>query len=395
MKFLKDIPRNVLALGFVSMITDISGEMVFSVLPVYMSVVLGIDKAAIGLIEGLANSGANISKLFSGYFSDKFRKRKPLVIAGYALSAAMRPLFAFAVFWHDMLFVRVVERLGKGIREATRDALIADSTTQKNRGKNFGVHRAMDSIGAIIGPALAFVILAATADDFKLLFWVSIIPGAIALGILYFFVKEHEPEKAKAGKNGKITVKFVWGKFSPEYRRFLLTVAVFYAGNFSIAFFLLKANDLGLAAALIPLTYLTYNLFYALAAVPFGSLSDRIGRKKVLGIGYAAFGLSCIGFVFVSELWFVWVLFALYGCFKAAVETVQRAYASEIVEEKVRGSALGAYNAVVGLALLPASVIAGLLWSTMGSAATFAFGAVMSFSAVGMMLAFRQRRRQE
>ncbi|MFH1106739.1 MAG: MFS transporter [Candidatus Micrarchaeota archaeon] len=392
MKFFKDIPRNVLALGFVSMITDISGEMVFSVLPIYMSAVLGIDKALIGVIEGLANAGANISKLFSGYLSDRFGKRKPLVLAGYALSAIMRPFFAFAVFWNEMLFVRVVERLGKGLREAPRDAIIASSTAGKSRGKNFGVHRAMDSMGAIIGPALAFAILAATADDFKLLFWVSLVPGAIALIILYLFVKEKAPRKRiEQGKKEEITAAFVWKRFSPEYKRFLLTVAVFYVGNFSIAFFLLKANDLGLAAAMIPLAYLTYNLFYTLAAVPFGSLSDKIGRKGVLGIGYAAFGLSCIGFVFMSELWMVWALFALYGCFKAAVETVQRAYASELVEEKVRATALGAYNAIVGLALLPASVIAGVLWTAFGSTATFAFGAVMSFAAVAMMIVSRSR----
>ncbi|MFH1199452.1 MAG: MFS transporter, partial [Candidatus Micrarchaeota archaeon] len=230
MKLLKDVPRNVLALGFVSMITDISGEMIFSVLPLYMSGVLLFDKATIGLIEGIANSFANISKLFSGYFSDKFGKRKPIVLAGYALSAVMRPMFAFAVLWHEMLFVRVTERLGKGIREAPRDAIIAESTTEKNRGKNFGVHRMMDTIGAIIGPALAFVILAATADNYNVLFWASIIPGAIALGILHFFVKESRPKAARQeAVKPQITASFVWAKFPPQYRRFLLTVGVFYA----------------------------------------------------------------------------------------------------------------------------------------------------------------------
>ncbi len=243
MKFLNDVPKNVLALGFVSLLTDISGEMVFSVLPLFMANVLLIDKALIGLIEGTAHSGANVVKLFSGYWSDKLRRRKSLVFAGYLLSAVMRPFFAFASFWHEVLFVRVVERLGKGIRDAPRDALIASSTNEKNRGKNFGLHRAMDTVGAILGPALAFLLLAVTSNDYPFLFWVSLVPALLALAVLYVFVKEKEPKKH--GGKEEFTFSLVWKRFSPEYKHFLLTVGVFYFGNFSIAFFLLKANDLG------------------------------------------------------------------------------------------------------------------------------------------------------
>jgi MFS family permease len=378
--------KNVFRLGLTSLFTDISSEMIFPILPIFLTAVLNAPIAIIGLIEGIAESAASLLKLASGRISDKIGKKKPLVIGGYSLSTITKPLLALATHWTHVLGVRFFDRVGKGIRDAPRDALLAGSVEKKKRGGGFGLHRAMDTAGAIIGTLIAFFLLQRyLGEAYKLIFWLSFIPGLIAVLILVFGVKD---VKVKVAKKLKVSFR----KNSPLLNRFLFVIAFFNLANFSYAFFILRARDVGLFLALIPIIYLVYNLFYAFFAIPIGKLSDAVGRRIILFSGLLLFGLTSLGFAFTADTTTIWILFALYGIFMAATDGVSRAYVSDLSIKEKRGTALGAYHMIVGITVLPANFIGGLLWDNINVQAPFIYAAVLSIiSAVLLLILIRKK----
>jgi len=365
--------KNVFRLGLTSFFTDMSSEMIFPVLPIFLTTVLGANMAIIGLIEGVAESAATILKMFSGWFSDKFGKKKPLIMAGYSFSAVTKPLLALTTHWWHVLAIRLADRVGKGLRTAPRDALITASVDKSERGAKFGLHRAMDTAGAIVGTLIAFFVLQRYLEGaFQIIFLLSAIPGLIAITVLGLGVKD-VPQKVESKK-----FSFDFGACDPTLKRFLWAIAFFNLANFSYAFFILRANDIGLALFMIPLVYFVYNAVYAAFAIPIGKLSDRIGRKPILTVGVLLFGLTSLGFGFVANTTTIWFLFALYGLFMAVTDGVSRAYVSDLAATNKRGLAFGTYHAIVGITVLPANFIGGVLWHSINVQAPFIYAAVLS-----------------
>lgn len=390
MKKRDDAKKNVIWLGITSFFTDVSSEMIFPILPLFLTSILNANMAILGLIEGVAESLASILKLASGWLSDKTGNRKSLVVLGYTLSALSKPLLAVSSVWQHVLGVRVADRIGKGIRDAPRDALIALSV-KKKRGYWFGIHRLFDTSGAIVGVLIATFILAwvATGETgYRLIFLLTLIPGLIAVFALMIKVKD---VKIKKKISKKVELKHI-KKFDPNYKKFLFVVFVFSLANFSYAFFLLRASNIGLAIALIPIVYLVYNIIYAVHAVPFGRWSDKIGRKPVLSIGYILFAGVCFSFAFFATINTIWILFALYGLFMAINEGVSRAFVSDLVSEEKEGTAMGGYHLIVGLAVFPANLIGGLLWSIVNVQAAFVYASIVAVVSAVLLLVLVKRR---
>ncbi len=394
-KVLFGLGRNVVVLGVASLLNDISSEMIFPLFPLFVANVLlantvVIVPVVIGLIEGIAESTASLLKVVSGRWSDKIRRRKPIIVAGYGLSTIVKPALAAATSWPHALVVRFADRVGKGVRTAPRDALIASSSRKKVRGKAFGLHRALDTTGAVIGPSIAFLLMWLLSGQgnsaYRWVFLVAAIPAVISVLVLVLFVKE-----AKKGR--KISRPIIKGKsFGPEFKFYLAIATLFALGNFSWAFFILAANSLGIAAEYTILLYMFYNLIYALTSLPAGLLSDRVGRRPVIAFGYAIFGVTCVGFALVGNAWLAIFLFALYGLFQGITGGVQKAYVSDLVAPQVRGTAMGAFDTAVGLAAFPASFVVGIIWYSVGAWAAFTYGAVLSFAAAALLIvAIRKR----
>lgn len=387
------IACNVWVLGIVSMLTDVASEMIFAVLPVYLSSVLGLSTAVIGLIEGFAEASSNLSRMASGIVSDAIKKQKNVVIFGYALSSFSKPLFGFATSAPIMFIVRVADRVGKGVRDAPRDALIADSTKTKKRGAAFGIHRSLDKVGAVAGPLLAIILLPLMAYNYRDFFLLSIIPGLLSLAVLYYYIREPAKKRIEAAKfKGSKKMDLNWNLFhpqlTPEYRKALVIALVFALGNFSFVFLMLRLVDFGIAAALIPVAYLASNLVYMLSATPVGFLSDKIGRKSILAFGYALFCILCIIAAMGGGVEAGWLLILLYGLFTGTVETMQRAFVVDIVGKERRATALGTYFGTVGLLTFFASAIAGLLWQYFGAWSAFGFAAAVAAASLVMLLAW-------
>lgn len=348
--------------------------MLVPVLPLFLNTVLGAPVAAIGLIEGAAEAISSLMKAASGYLSDKMERRKPLMALGYGVSNILKPLMGFAGSWGQILALRVADRFGKGVRGAPRDALIAESTPQAMRGKAFGFHRAMDTLGAAIGPLSAWLVLQVWPGQYRAVFWWALLPGAVSLILLLLFLRETKPERPASGpvlRNWSISL----GQLPPRLRRFILIGTLFALGNSSDAFLILKAQKMGLAIALVPIAYFTFNISYALLAYPLGALSDRIGRKPLMITGFLAFALIYAGFALANASWMAWPLFVAYGLYYAATEGIQKAHLTDHTPGEIRGTAIGLFSALTGLAALPASLLAGLLWDHLSPAAPFWVGA--------------------
>ena len=371
---LSGITRNVIVLGIASLLSDASREMIFPLLPLLLVNGLAAEKSIVGLIEGIAESTASILKVFSGWFSDKIGKRKPIIFSGYGISTFAKPFLALATSWFHVLAVRFADRVGKGIRTSPRDAMIADSTDEKVRGKAFGFHRSMDTLGAMIGPSIAFLLF--PLFGYRNIFLLATIPGVIAVFLILAFVKERE---RPIRKNNPQPIKFSFKSLSKEFKIFVILAALFALGNFSYAFIILRAQDVGITPELIPLLYLLFNTVYALFSIPAGILSDKIGRKPVIALGYTTFGMMCLGFAVATSSISAIVMFALYGIFNAITDTVQRAFVSDLTIAELRATALGTFHAAVGMAALPASIVAGVLWQYFGATATFLYGAALAF----------------
>ncbi len=390
MKILEGITKNVLMLGLVSFLTDISSEMIFPILPLFLTIVLGASTAVVGLVEGVADSIASLLDIAFGYWSDRLGKRKEFAVAGYGFSSVLKAGLIFVNSWPQVLVIRGLERLGKSIRTSPRDAIIAASTDERFRGKAFGFHRMMDTFGAIAGPAIAYVILSTlgnTEPGFRTVFMVSIIPAFLAVAVIALLVRGPKEEPAKRPERPGFWRAI--GMLDRRYKGFLLISCVFSLAYFSFALLIVRANDLGLTPENVLLAYLLYNVVYALASVPMGMLSDRVRRQYVIGGSFMLYALICVGFIFASGLWQIAALFAVYGVFVSTDESVNKAYISDITEDKVRGTALGAYNSAVGAVYLPANALFGLVWAVAGAPVAFGAAAVVAVIAGALMLMHR------
>jgi MFS family permease len=384
----KGITGNVLILGLVSLFTDISSEMIYPLLPLFLTTVLGAGPAFLGVIEGVAESTAALLKLVSGIVSDRMAGRKKLVLAGYALSAVARPLMALARSPLTVLFIRFADRVGKGVRTSPRDALIADSVDPAVRGKAFGFHRSMDHAGAIIGPLIATVLLTWYVADIRTVFWLAAIPGGVAVLLIILKVRE---AGRKGTQNGSFLGTFPTGKL----RRYLLILFIFTLGNSSDAFLLLRGGQLGVAPARIPLLWAFFHLVKMLSSMPFGALSDRIGRRWVIIAGWGVYALAYAGFAFAANESHIWLLFAAYGLFYGLTEGTEKALLTDIALPSERGGAFGWYNFAVGAGALPASIIFGLIWQKAGAQAAFGLGALLACLAAILLVLFIPGKRAE
>lgn len=379
------IPRNIKALGMVSLLTDASSEMVYPVLPLFLANVLGAPVTAIGIIESVAETTAALMKVFSGWLSDRVGRRRPLIALGYALSNVVKPLLALTGSWPAVLLLRWSDRLGKGIRTAPRDALIADSSTEATRGRDFGVHRALDTLGAAIGPLTAWGVLTLVPDGYRTIFWISAIPGSLAIAVVLLAVREKRttrPDDARPALRLR--------NLGKPFALFTAVSFIFALGNSSDAMLILRAQDVGAQAASIPLMYFVFNIVGALLSAPIGARSDNVGRKRMLTIGFLLYGVVYAGFAMAGSTAHVWLLFAAYGLPYAMTEGMTRAYVVDLVGCDVRATAVGGYTFVLGLAALPASAVAGLLWDTVSHTAPFALSAGLMVTA-GIALALTGR----
>jgi len=372
---------NIILLGITSLLTDISSEMVYPLLPIYLVTQLGAGPAVLGLIEGIAESLASLLKVFSGYFSDKIKSRKPFTIFGYLGSAIGKLFLYLATSWVYVLAARIIDRFGKGVRTAPRDALIADSAKEKKRGAAFGLHRAMDTLGATIGVFLAYLLVIQYKDALKSVFLLSLIPAILGV-IFLFFVREKKvgilTEKIK---NQPQIVRFRWKELDKKLKLFLIFSFVFTLGNSSNQFLLLRAKALGSPLSQVILFYLVYNIVYGLVSYPAVRLSDRIGRKQLLVLGYLFYGLVYLGFAVNQSLNFLWVLFATYGLYIGFTEGIEKALIVDIAPLNLRATTIGLHATLVGIGLFPASFLAGILWKVWGQQAPFYFGGIMGILA--------------
>jgi MFS family permease len=372
--FLSGLTRNVILLGVVSMLTDLSSQMIFPLIPLYLVSVLFASASIVGLIEGAADATSSLLKVVSGYYSDKIRKRRPFIFVGYFLSTITKPLFAIVVAWPALLIVRVIERFGK-LRDAPRDALIAESTPLDKRGKAFGFNRALDGLGSIIGALLAFLLF--PVFGYHKMFLLAFIP-ALAAVIVIFFVKE-KPKKLSPGNNVSFKVSFK--KLPWNLKFFIAIAAIFSLGHFGYAFLLLKAKATAVAEPNILLLYVLFNAVYTIGSIPAGIYSDKIGRKPVLLASYLLFMSIAIALIFASAFMSLLALFIFYGIFFAILDTVQRAFVVDLAPKELKGTALGTFHTAIGLTALPAGFIAGLLWDAFTPTATFIFAALLSLTA--------------
>lgn len=363
--------RNVFVSGLVSFFMDVSSEMIYPLVPLFLSNVLGINKSVIGLIEGIAESTASILRVFSGWFSDRIGNRKWLMAAGYGVSVLSRPFIAAANSWQNVMGSRFIDRFGKGIRTAPRDAIIADSTEKAFLGRAFSFHRSMDTMGAVIGPALAFLLLGLFSNNYRIVFWFSMIPGVIAVLLIVFFITEKKRDSVVSSGRPRLTLRhFDW-----RLKSFILIAAVFALGNSSDMFLILKAQQAGVSVAAVPLLYLTFNLIYSISAIPAGIAADRFGKKRVILLGFMLFAVLYYGFAKASDFRMIWLLFSLYGVFMGLTEGIQKAFLATIIPTDFKATAFGVYNTAVGIAIFPASLIGGWLWDNVSPSATFYFGA--------------------
>jgi MFS family permease len=390
---------NVFFTGLTSLLTDISSELIFTLVPLFLSDVLGVTSTVIGLVGGLSDSTDSIFRIASGWFSDKIGKRKSLAVIGYGLSTIAKPFMLLANSWGAVIGVRLGDRIGKGVRSSSRDALIADSVEEKDRGRSFGLHRAMDSAGAVIGLIIAAIIVYLipgdkfhlTRDAFQWMIIIGIIPAVIAVIVLMTLVHERK-KTADMVKDGTTRPAAVI-PFSSQFILYLVIMALFTLGNSSDFFLILDAQHVKTPLLQVVLMLVLFNLTYAITSTPMGVLSDKIGRKLVITIGWLIYGLVYLGFALSNNIWQIWVLFAVYGIYYGICEGAARAFVADMVPVERRGTAYGLYNGVVGLMALPASLIAGVLWGNIAPAAAFYFGAGLALLAmVGLMFIIKERK---
>lgn len=366
------------------MFNDVASEMVYPLIPIFLTTVLRAPVAVVGIIEGLAEATASILKVFSGWLSDRVGNRKRFVASGYLFSASAKILLAVAGTWITVLGARFIDRLGKGVRTSARDALIADSVSAHRRGASFGLHRALDSAGAVMGPLLALLLLHLYSENYRLIFWFAALPAFIGVGILLLFVRE--PRRPSAARQ---SIRLSLRQLHPRFKHFLLVSSIFALGNSSDAFLILRAQSLGYSAARAVFLYVAFNLTYSIFSYPFGKLSDRFGARPILIAAFMSFGMIYSGFAITPNAGYLWILFPLYGLYMAMSEGVSKAYIVENAPAELRGSVLGLFYTATGVITFLASFIAGLLWSYLGVSAPFYFGAALAWLAALLFILFK------
>lgn len=377
---------NVFFLGLTSALTDISSEMIFTLLPLFLANILAAPTAIIGLVGGLSDSTEAVFKIVSGRLSDRIRRPKLLTVLGYSLATIAKPFMLIAGSWGIVTGVRMSDRIGKGIRESPRDALLADSIHAGERGRSFGLRQAMDTSGAVLGLVLAAFIIYGiegnatqiTLNSYKWLVIGGIIPAVLAVVVLLAFVREIG-HKAADGRHSKSSAH---ERFDPRFKIFLVILAVFTLGNFSDFFVILRAQNLDIPLIQVVAMLIIFNITYALTSLPSGILSDRVGRKRLIVLGWTVFSVIYLGFAVATSVWEIWVLFAGYGIYYGAFQGVGKAFVADLVPSERRGTAYGLYNGVTSFFLLPASLIAGWLWDAFSPEVPFYLGAVLSFVAM-------------
>ena len=385
MKFkLKGITSTVVVFGLVSFLTDVSSDMVYPLLPLFLTAKLGATMGFVGLIEGFAESTAAFFMLAAGTLADRVKDRTRLVFGGYGLSSIAKPLIALAQSPWVVFFVRFADRIGKGVRSSPRDALIADSTDPAYRGKAYGLHRSMDDAGAVLGPLLATILLATWVKDLRVLFWIAAIPGFLAVVLIAWKVRE-VPQEQRVRRKGE---PFRFRPPKGKLRIFLGIYFIFILSASSDAFLLLRAGELGVPNMYLPSLWMVLNLVKALLTYPLGALSDRLGRRRVILCGWVIYAFVYLGFAFASRLWHVWALFTAYGLFYAFTEGGERALLADYADPAERGQTFGWYYFIVGLGMLPASLLFGALWQIGGSRLAFTVSAGISSLAAAALLVF-------
>jgi len=378
--------RNIFFIGLISFFTDISTEMVYLLIPLFLVSSFGATPALIGVIEGIAESLASLLKVFSGYLTDRFQKKKLLAFTGYTAGLVYKLALIFAASWLGILAARIIDRVGKGIRTAPRDVLVSESADKNSMGKAFGLHKALDKFGAALGILITFFVIRSFGDDvdYTHLFALSIIPAALGL-IMFAFVKEKK--EARPEKKQEAFWKNIH-KIDSQLKLYLCAAFIFTLGHSSNAFLILRAKYIGFDYAAIILLFFVFNVIASVFSMPLGKLSDKIGRKNLLVPGYITFTLCFLGFAFADSKLVMGAVFALYGIHTAMITGVERAFVAEISPPELKGTMLGLHSTVVGIALLPASVIAGLLWTSFGAAVPFVFGAGLSLIAAIILFVF-------
>lgn len=388
----RGLPRNVFAIGLVSLLNDASSEIIYPLLPIFLANSLGASARQIGTIEGAAESVASLLKLFAGYLSDRLAKRKSLVVAGYAVASLARPLLAFTQTWTQVLAIRLTDRVGKGIRTAPRDAMIADTVRVEQRGIAFGFHRAMDHAGAVIGPLIGYLLVillvanskSPTTREFSRIFLIASVPALLAVLVAIFFMRESPLHSASENQVKKISLR----GFDSNFKRFLLVLALFTLSNSSDSFLILRAMDAGVSIALVPLLWAAHHAMKVLSSLYGGDLSDRLGRKRLIVSGWILYAAVYAGFAYATNQASLWVLFLVYGIYFGLAEGAEKALVADLVRPEQRGTAYGLYNLAFGVTVFPASLLMGTIWDWKGPAVAFLVSALMGATAAVLLLIF-------
>jgi MFS family permease len=389
------LPRNVFAISLVSLLNDASSEIIYPLLPIFLSSTLGASARAIGTIEGSAESISSLLKLYAGYLSDRLRKRKLLVVSGYVLATLVRPLLAFANSWQQVLAIRLTDRVGKGFRTSPRDAMIADTVEVEQRGIAFGFHRAMDHGGAVIGPLLGYLLVymlvtnrnAPNSSEFTKIFLLASVPAFAAVVVAIFFMRETLPRPlAPSNSTGGEAPKLSLRGFDGNFKRFLLVLALFTLSNSSDSFLILRARDAGVSVTAIPLLWSAHHGSKVLSSLFGGDLSDRLGRKRLIVSGWILYAAVYAGFAFVTAEVSVWILFLIYGIYFGLAEGAEKALVADLVRLEQRGTAYGLYNLAFGITVLPASVLMGVIWDWWGPMTAFLLSAALGATAALLLL---------
>ncbi len=388
----RGLPRNVFAIGLVSLLNDASSEIIYPLLPIFLASSLGASARTIGTIEGLAESISSLLKLFAGYLSDRLEKRKFLVVAGYSVASIARPLLAFAQTWTQVLAIRLTDRIGKGIRTAPRDAMIADTVRVEQRGIAFGFHRAMDHAGAVVGPLIGYLLViffvanarSPTTGEFSKIFLAASVPALIAVLVAIFFMRESPQQEGHGSEIKKLSLR----GFDSNFKRFLLVLALFTLSNSSDSFLILRAMDSGVSVAVIPLLWAAHHGMKVLSSLFGGDLSDRLGRKRLIVAGWILYAAVYAGFAFATHQASLWILFLVYGIYFGLAEGAEKALVADLVRPEQRGTAYGLYNLAFGITVFPASFLMGMIWDWKGPAVAFLVSAVMGATAALLLLIF-------